>query len=149
MSYLIRQNFNLGIHRAGVSPNSGRINRRELRQGYIQFAGTEKSQSRTLQISVELATILSKTQRESGVIFKTYYREPFTRVKLTRAINEFKARGLYRRDWSLQDLRHSFGVNFLAKGGSMRELQFLMGHANVFDTRRIFGEGHATTSALI
>ena len=62
-------------------------------------------------------------------MFKTYYREPFTRVKLTRAINEFKARGLYRRPWNLLDLRHSYGVNFLAQGGSLRDLQAIMGHA--------------------
>lgn len=105
----------------------------------VQFAGTDRSQGRSMEISEELATLLSKNQRESGFVFKTYYREPFTRVKLSRAVNEFKAKGLYRRSWSLLDLRHSYGVNFLASGGSLRELQYLMGHENIFDTRRIFG----------
>jgi integrase len=109
----------------------------------VQYLGTEKSQARILPISEELATLLLKTQRETGLVFKTFYREPFTRVKLARAINEFRARALYRKNWNLLDIRHSFGVNFLATGGSMRELQILMGHANVFDTKRIFGESAA------
>lgn len=104
----------------------------------VELSGTERSQSRTLPISEELAILFSKRQKETGVVFKTYYREPFTRVKLTRTINEFKAKGLYKKNWSLLDLRHSFGTNFLATGGSMNELQKFMGHANVFDTKRIF-----------
>jgi site-specific recombinase XerD len=106
----------------------------------VQFPGTDRSQGRVTPISEELAGLLSPKQCESGVVFRTFYREPFTRVKLTRAINEFKARGLYRRPWNLLDLRHSFGVNFLASGGSLRDLQALMGHANVFDTKRIYGD---------
>lgn len=106
----------------------------------IQFVGTERSQGRVLPISEDLATLLSKKNRETGYVFKTVYREPFTRMKLTRAINEFKARGHYRRDWNLLDLRHSFGVNFLANGGGLRDLQMLMGHANIFDTKRIYGD---------
>lgn len=106
----------------------------------VRFVGTERSQGRVLPISEELATLLSKKSRETGYVFKTVYREPFTRTKLTRTINEFKVRGLYRRDWNLLDLRHSFGVNFLANGGSLRDLQVLMGHANIFDTKRLYGD---------
>jgi site-specific recombinase XerD len=106
----------------------------------VRFVGTEKSQGRVMPISEELAVILSKNQKEVGVVFKTFYREPFTRVKLDRAIYEFKARGLYRRPWNLLDLRHSYATNFLANGGSMLELQRLMGHGNIFDTKRLYGE---------
>ena len=104
----------------------------------VRFGGTERSQGRIMPISEDLAVSLSTKRREIGVVFKTFYREPFTRVKLTRAINEFKARGLYRRSWNLLDLRHSFGVNFLANGGGMLELQHLMGHGNIFETKRLF-----------
>jgi len=105
----------------------------------IHLPGSDKSQSRTLIISEDLARILNDKRKEAGVVFKTYYREPFTRVKLARAINEFKAKDLYRRQWNLLDLRNSFAMNFLAEGGSMCELQYLMGHENIFDTRRLYG----------
>lgn len=96
-----------------------------------------------MPISEELASLLSKSQRETGVVFKTYYREPFTRTKLTRAVNEFKAKGFYRRSWNLLDLRHAFGVRFLAQGGGFNELSRLLGHASVFDTKRIYGDSVA------
>ncbi|MCB0412038.1 MAG: tyrosine-type recombinase/integrase, partial [Bdellovibrionales bacterium] len=94
----------------------------------VTFLGTDKSQERTLPISDELSSLLMRTQKEAGHVFKTYHREPFTRRKLSRAINEFKARGIYRKNWNLLDLRHSFATNFLSNGGSLRELQILLGH---------------------
>jgi transcriptional regulator with XRE-family HTH domain len=63
-----------------------------------------------------------------------------TRAKLTRAVNEFKNKGLYKGEWGPLDLRHSFAVNFLAKCGDMRELQRILGHNNVFDTKRLYAE---------
>ncbi len=114
----------------------------------VHFMGTEKSQGRLLPISEELADILSKKRKETGHVFKTYYREPFTRTKLSIAINEFKARSHYKRPWNLLDLRHSFAVNFLASGGSMQELQLLMGHSNVFETRRLYGGINTETTGL-
>jgi len=38
------------------------------------------------------------------------------------------------------DLRHSFAVNFLANGGDLKELQQILGHDNVYDTKRLYGE---------
>jgi integrase len=80
----------------------------------VELRGTDRSQSRILPVSEEMTTFRSTKQRETGHVFKTYYREPFTRVKLARAISEFKTKGLYRRDWNQLDLRHSFGANLLA-----------------------------------
>lgn len=104
----------------------------------VEFRGTDRSQGRVLQISEELAAFLAKRKRETGYVFKTYYREEFTPMKLTRAVNEFKAKGLYKRDWNLLDLRYSFGANLLTQGSSLSDVQKLMGHANVFDTKRIY-----------
>lgn len=38
------------------------------------------------------------------------------------------------------DLRHSFAVNFLKSGGDMRRLQQILGHENIFDTKRLYAE---------
>jgi site-specific recombinase XerD len=38
------------------------------------------------------------------------------------------------------DLRHSYAVNFLKAGGDIRKLQHVLGHENVFDTRRLYAE---------
>lgn len=47
--------------------------------------------------------------------------------------------GSCKLKWTPMDLRHSFAVNFLAQGGEMR-LQYILGHNNIFDTKRLYGE---------
>lgn len=38
------------------------------------------------------------------------------------------------------DLRHSLAVNHLSKGISLKELQYMLGHENVFTTKQLYGE---------
>jgi len=114
--------------------------------GTVKFKQREKIQSRKLNISDELAHILNKKKRRSKLVFLTYYNDPFTRTKLTRAVNEFKQQNALSLSWDPSDLRHSFAVNFLLKGGDIRELQRILGHNNVFDTKRLYGEVASNTA---
>ena len=59
---------------------------------------------------------------------------------IRRAVAEFREKGSYKKDWVIADLRHSFAVNFLADGGQIRELQRILGHGNVYDTKKLYGE---------
>ena len=70
----------------------------------------------------------------------TYYKEPFTTKKISRVVMEFKRKKLYHANWCPMDLRHSFAVNFLKQGEELKELQYLLGHYNVFETKRLYGE---------
>ncbi|MAZ48550.1 MAG: hypothetical protein CME65_08300 [Halobacteriovoraceae bacterium] len=108
--------------------------------GTVTFGGGQKSQKRVLKLSLELVDILSKKANKKGNVFMTYHKEPFTSKKLTLAINEFKRMNLYKGPWCPMDLRHSFAVNFLSQGGEIRKLQELLGHDNVYDTKRLYGE---------
>lgn len=38
------------------------------------------------------------------------------------------------------DLRHSFAVNFLLDGGDMHKLQYILGHYDVHETKRLYGD---------
>ena len=118
----------------------------DLKKGVITSTKKEKIQARTLKISDELVDILNikskgDTQNPKDRVFVTYYKDPFTCNKLRRAIAEFKEKGVvYKGEWVIADLRHSFAVNFLAKGGDIKELQRILGHGNVYDTKRLYGE---------
>ncbi len=70
----------------------------------------------------------------------TYYKEPFTKPKLARLVNEFKIKTRCEIQWTLMDLRHSFAVNYLRSGGDIRKLQYSLGHENIYDTKRLYSE---------
>ena len=117
----------------------------DLKKGLVTFPKKERVQARTLKISQELIEIL-RLKSDGGPapkkrVFMTYYKEPFTYEKLRSAVSEFKKKGSYKgKDWVIGDLRHSFAVNFLTQGGDIRELQKALGHWNVYDTKRLYGE---------
>jgi hypothetical protein len=50
--------------------------------------------------------------------------------------------------WGLRDLRASFGASFLKRGGTISELQKIMGHVKPYHTAEIFGR-HAALKANI
>lgn len=106
----------------------------------VHFPGSVKSQSRILKISDELMAALEKRKKMTGYIFMTYYKEQFSKTKLARLINEFKIKTNSKDKWTLMDLRHSYAVNYLKSGGDMRKLQYILGHNNVFDTKRLYAE---------
>ncbi len=112
----------------------------DLEKGLLTFERRNKSQARTIKISDEVVYMLRLKEDKQGRVFKTYYKESFTYEKLRKAINEFKKKNLYTGEWVPADLRHSFAVNFLADGGDMRELQRILGHWNVYDTKKLYGD---------
>ena len=112
----------------------------DLERGTIRISESKGGKERTLKISDELITLLKEKNKKQGSLFWTYHNEPFTTNKLFRLITEFKEKKLFKGDWCPLDLRHSFAVNFLASGGDMKELQYILGHGQLFDTKRLYGE---------
>lgn len=106
----------------------------------VLFSRSVKNQERKLKVSDELISFLEKRKKSSGFVFLTYYKEPFTKTKLARLINEFKIKTRSKIKWTPLDLRHSYAVNYLKAGGEIRTLQYLLGHNNVFDTKLLYGE---------
>lgn len=96
--------------------------------GEVHFAQTTASRERNLKLSEEMVEILKKKKARKGNVFFTYYDKAFIQNKIRRAIDEFKAKGTFEKDWGPMDLRHSFAVNFLKRGGSLKELQYILGH---------------------
>lgn len=111
----------------------------DLDKKQVKFKQTTSSRERTLEISEELAQLLSKKKSKQGYVFLTYYGEPFTKCKLGRAVTEFKVKSKFEMNWSCSDFRHSFAVHFLAKGGSLNKLQYILGHSNVYQTKQLYG----------
>lgn len=112
----------------------------DLNSGTLHLKARTKIQERTLKISNELVKILSMKKRVSNLVFQTYYKENFTDYKLARAINEFRQKGIYKGEWCPTDIRRSFAVNFLSNGGDMKELQRILGHSSIYETKKLYEE---------
>ncbi len=111
----------------------------DLEKREVKFLRTDKCQERTLPISEELTSLLEKKKKAFGPVFMTYYKEPFTKNKLSTLVNEFKVKGNCKIKWTPMDLRHSFSVNFLLKGGNINRLQYILGHGSVYETKKMYG----------
>jgi integrase len=118
----------------------------DLNNCTIHLKARTKIQERTLKISNELIKILSMKKRVSNLVFQTYYKENFTDYKLARAINEFRQKGIYKGEWFPTDLRHSFAVNFLLVGGDIKELQRILGHSSIYETKKLYEEAGKKSS---
>ena len=118
----------------------------DLEKKLVTLCRGERVQKRSLTISDEMAEMLrlklkGEKPEPQKRVFLTYYKEPLTCNKLRRAIIEFREKGNYKGDdWVIADFRHSFAVNFLTQGGSMKELQRILGHENVYDTKKLYSE---------
>ena len=112
----------------------------DLKRGIVTFNQKNKVGERELNLSNELVSLLKSQQRREGRVFITPYKEDFTYDKLRSFLNEFKRKKLYKKDWSPADLRHSFAVNFLEGGGGLKELQRILGHWSVYETKKLYGD---------
>ena len=111
----------------------------DLHEKQVKLKQTTSSRERTLEISEELVSLLSKKKSKQGYVFLTYYGEPFTKSKLGRAVTEFKVKSKFTKNWSCSDFRHSFAVQYLTKGGALNKLQYLLGHSHVHQTKQLYG----------
>ena len=96
---------------------------------YIPKTKTERP--RTLGLTADIAQILQGLNpRKSGLVF-----EKITKDKLKYQLNKATAKaGL--EHLRPHDMRHSFAVNFLNRGGSLEHLQRLLGHQKITTTQR-------------
>lgn len=110
----------------------------------IIFPNSENIQERRLKISDELISILERNKKSVGPVFLTFYKEPFTKNKLRRLVEEFKVKTGNKKHWTPMDLRHSFAVNFLLENGDMSRLQHILGHKKIYDTKKLYADALST-----
>lgn len=99
------------------------------RTNYIPKTKTERP--RTLGLTSDIAHILQGLNpQKSGLVF-----EKVTKDKLKYQLNQASEKsgvGHIRP----HDMRHSFAVNFLNRGGNLEHLQRLLGHSKITTTQR-------------
>lgn len=108
----------------------------QIRNGFVYLRKTKTNQSREIPVSDDLKTMFSRIRKEqhltSDYIF-LYEGKPMQDVK-----SSFK--GALRRagieDFCFHDLRHTFASLVIMRGGSLRDVQSLLGHKSLAMTLR-------------
>ena len=111
----------------------------QVRNGFIYLFApmTKTDEDRQIPINDDLAelfqSIRKRVQLRSEYVFCDAKGKPFNDIKTS-----FKAslRRAGIEDFRFHDLRHTFASHFIMRGGSLKELQEILGHKNITMTMR-------------
>ena len=90
-------------------------------------------------MSDELREILQKIDRVSAHVFTNLESQPLKVYIMGRELKNFQRMSGFETNWGFRDLRFSYGINFLKRGGAITDLQRVMGHKTPYNTEEIFG----------
>lgn len=111
----------------------------DLKNKTVTLLGQKTLSERTIKISDELAQLLENKRRTSDFVFTNLYGKQFTKKQLGFALTEFKHQHNIKDKWMYFDLRHSFARNYLDDGGTMADLQKILGIRSIDTAREIYG----------
>ena len=97
--------------------------------------GTQAVRSIELYITESRPTLYERSKRPSDRLFLTRTGLEIDRVQLWRLVKLYAARVGIREEISPHSLRHSFATHMLAGGADLRQVQELLGHANIQTTQ--------------
>jgi integrase len=117
----------------------------------ITFRATKVHDDRTLIMAPPLRLLLESYPKLGEFVFcnpdgfKLHANMPSRHLVLFR--EDHKMEG-YKRDWGFHALRHSFAYNYLKRGGSMYQLQAILGHYNITSTVNTYGRIKASDDEM-
>ena len=111
----------------------------DLKNKTVTLTGQKTLTERTIKISDELAQLLENKRHTSDFVFTNLYGKQFTKKQLGYAMTEFKRHHNIKEKWMYFDLRHSFARNYLEDGGTMTDLQKILGIRSTDTAREVYG----------
>lgn len=108
----------------------------------VTFRATKVHDDRTIIMAPPLRTLLETYPKIGEYVFcnpdgtKLHPNMPSRHLELFRADHPMEG---YKVDWGFHALRHSFAYNYLKRGGSMYQLQAILGHYNITSTVNTYG----------
>ena len=109
----------------------------QIRNGHIYLQKTKSKKSRQIPINEDLAALFRQIRQKQHLTSEYVFL-----CNRSRRINSIKyAIGAALRragieDFRFHDLRHTFASHFIMRGGDLKSLQEILGHADIKTTRR-------------
>jgi len=108
----------------------------QIRNGFIYLEKTKTKERREIPINDTLAQIFKEIRREQGLTSE--YVFTYAKRSISKVDRSF--RGALRRagieDFKFHDLRHTFASHVLMRGGTLKDVQELLGHKTMTMTLR-------------
>ncbi|MFC1863786.1 tyrosine-type recombinase/integrase [Thermodesulfobacteriota bacterium] len=109
---------------------------RQIRNGFIYLEKTKTKNKREIPINDDLEKVLKDIRKDEGLTSEyvfTYAKRKFHRIDC--AFRSALGRALID-DFKFHDLRHTFASHVIMRGGSLKDVQELLGHRDMRMTLR-------------
>jgi integrase len=114
----------------------------------VDLVRSSELQPRSFNASDKLLQSIRQIDRVSDYVFTNLEGQPLKKYILGRELKRFQRQAGFLTIWGLRDLRASYSANFLRQGGSIKDLQNIMGHKQPYTTDGICSRYETLRSKL-
>ena len=108
----------------------------QIRNGLIYLVETKTQEPREIPINATLERIFKEIRKEDGLAYEYVFTKHGKRINHIRPAFKGALRRAGIEDFRFHDLRHTFASHLIMKGASLKEVQELLGHADIKMTMR-------------
>lgn len=118
----------------------------DLENGTAHFLASSNANDRTLTLPPKLIELLKSLPRTSDFVFTREDGDAWSVVSFYRRFAKVRDKIAFRRKFDSYAFRHTFAYHFLRKGGTLTQLQVLLGHRGIDMTVYMYGSIAAKNS---
>jgi integrase len=108
----------------------------QVRNGFVYLNKTKTNEARQIPISEDLSELFREIRKDKHLTSKHVFTYLGERVKETKRSFKTALKRAGIVDFRFHDLRHTFASQVLLKGGSLKDIQELLGHKDISMTMR-------------
>lgn len=112
----------------------------DFEKSTASFPATGSANDRTLSLPIKLVEFLKSLPRNNEFVFTRADKKPWSVVSYYRRFSKIRAKIGFKKHFDSYAFRHTFAYHFIRKGGTMSQLQAILGHRGIDMTNEMYGE---------